>query len=139
MEFKSQICTTKEQSERLLALGLKSVTADMHFYHHTEIDNTKTWEPSVIPYGNIIHAAYMYDESYIKDYITPAWSLHRLLEISGQRAISPFSLLENLYDDVIAHIKSLIHLGYIKKEYLDMDIVNANEAENMELLNNNGK
>ena len=29
MEFKSQICTTKEQSERLLALGLKKETADM--------------------------------------------------------------------------------------------------------------
>lgn len=29
MKFESQICTTKEQSERLLALGLKRETADM--------------------------------------------------------------------------------------------------------------
>lgn len=29
MKFNSQICTTKEQSERLLALGLKKETADM--------------------------------------------------------------------------------------------------------------
>ena len=29
MEFTSQICTTKEQLERLLALGLKRETADM--------------------------------------------------------------------------------------------------------------
>lgn len=29
MNFKSQICTTREQSERLLALGLKQETADM--------------------------------------------------------------------------------------------------------------
>ena len=27
--FNSQICTTREQSERLLALGLKKETADM--------------------------------------------------------------------------------------------------------------
>lgn len=36
MNFKSQICTTREQSERLLTLGLKSKTADM-VYHHTKI------------------------------------------------------------------------------------------------------
>ena len=35
MEFKSQICTTHEQSKRLLALGLKPETADM-VYHHTK-------------------------------------------------------------------------------------------------------
>ena len=29
MNFSSQICTTREQSERLLALGLKKETADM--------------------------------------------------------------------------------------------------------------
>ena len=29
MVFNSQICTTREQSERLLALGLKKETADM--------------------------------------------------------------------------------------------------------------
>ena len=28
MKFNSQICTTEEQSERLLALGLKAETAD---------------------------------------------------------------------------------------------------------------
>ena len=31
MKFNSQICTTKEQSERLLALGLKKETADMYY------------------------------------------------------------------------------------------------------------
>ena len=29
MNFNSQICTTREQSEHLLALGLKKETADM--------------------------------------------------------------------------------------------------------------
>ena len=31
MKFQSQICTTKEQSERLIALGLKKETADMRY------------------------------------------------------------------------------------------------------------
>lgn len=33
--FKSQICTTREQSERLIALGIKKETADMtrHYLH----------------------------------------------------------------------------------------------------------
>ena len=35
MNFISQICTTREQSERLLALGLKPETADMT-YHYTK-------------------------------------------------------------------------------------------------------
>ena len=35
MNFKSQIATTCEQSERLLALGLKPETADM-VYHYTK-------------------------------------------------------------------------------------------------------
>ena len=35
MNFKSQICTTREQSKRLLALGLKPGTADM-VYHYTK-------------------------------------------------------------------------------------------------------
>lgn len=35
MKFKSHICTTREQSKRLLALGLKPGTADM-VYHYTK-------------------------------------------------------------------------------------------------------
>ena len=123
MEFKSQICTTKEQSERLLKMGLKKETADMFHYQ---------WSEGI--WGIEARIPCTYNERMI-----PAWSLHRLLEISGQRAISPFSLLENLYDDVIAHIKSLIHLGYIKEEYLDIDVVKTNENKNIELLKNGGK
>ena len=42
MNFKSQIGTTKEQSEKFIALGLKYETADMHLYHFTNVDNTET-------------------------------------------------------------------------------------------------
>lgn len=118
MKFNSQICTTEEQSERLLALGLKKETADMA---HQCI--------GVSPYK-------VWDKSEISDNLFPAWSLHRLIEIADQRAVSPFSSIGNLYDDIIAHIQSLIHLGYINAEYLDMDIVNKREGKNLELLKN---
>lgn len=39
MKFNSQICTTREQSERLLALGLKKETADMHWYKPVEFEH----------------------------------------------------------------------------------------------------
>lgn len=38
MEFNSQICTTREQSERLLALGLKKETADMVWIPEVDFD-----------------------------------------------------------------------------------------------------
>ena len=61
--FKSQICTTREQSERLLALGLKKETADMHHYKWSE----DYWDTQACPPR--------------RDYprYIPAWSLHRLL------------------------------------------------------------
>lgn len=117
MKFNSQICTTKEQSEKLLALGLKKETADMMYCKTT--------------YGESITVK---DDDYLEHLDFPTWSLHRLIEISKQRAISPFSDIGGLYDDIIATIQSLIHLRYIKEEYLDMDIVNARESENTELL-----
>ena len=36
MKFNSQICTTREQSERLLALGLKKETADCRHWAYTK-------------------------------------------------------------------------------------------------------
>ena len=46
--FKSQICTTKEQSERLLSLGLKKETADMCSRIDIENDGTTRNEVEVI-------------------------------------------------------------------------------------------
>lgn len=34
--FKSQICTSRSQSEQLLALGLKKETADCYYWQETE-------------------------------------------------------------------------------------------------------
>ena len=72
--FKSQVATTKEQSERLIALGLRKETADMWYPHFA-----KTYPIPLI------------DEVLITDDI-PAWSLGRLLEMLP----SPIPISENL-------------------------------------------
>lgn len=103
MNFKSQIATTREQSERLLALGLKPETADM-VYHYTisrmaalewELQprtpalKGKFWTPERIaklkspfhkhPDGTPMTGEEIFDSLWRKD--IPAWSLSRLLEL----------------------------------------------------------
>lgn len=101
MKFESQICTTKEQSEQLLALGLKRDTADMHHYKWSE----GYWDiQSCPPRGT--------ESCYI-----PAWSLHRLIELSGMGIIE--TTTDNIYDKVIAYISYLIKCESFNKEYLE--------------------
>ena len=75
MNFNSQICTTREQSERLLALGLKKETADM-FYAAIH-NGTKTVGYRVSPIYNEYNFEIFTDD-------IPAWSLHRLWELLGK-------------------------------------------------------
>lgn len=123
--FNSQICTTREQSERLLALGLKKQTADMWYPHFAKT--------CPIP---------LVDEVLTIDDI-PAWSLHRLIEMMPLDVIPEggfdncFTLIknypkgysveydgfsyyykENIYDTIIEGIEDLIKEGYFNKEYL---------------------
>ena len=72
--FNSQICTTKEQSIHLLALGLKKETADMWYSHFA-----KTYPIPLV------------DEVLTTDNI-PAWSLGRLIEMLP----SPIPISEDL-------------------------------------------
>lgn len=136
MKFNSQICTTKEQSERLLALGLKKETADMMY--------------SKTSYGEFI---FVKDDEYLEHLDFPAWSLNRLIEMMpcgfqdehyrnfvlkidsqdvsyvynyvddegyGQSdSIDVDDIYHNLYDDIIAHIKWLIKKGLFNKDYLE--------------------
>ena len=130
--FTSQICTTKEQSERLLALGLKKETADCHYEGRK--NRYEEWEVSVI--GGCY---------YRWDY--PAWSLHRLIEmipiaipdksgiihcftIDGASDICYYYFGEEswerwkswsqkeLYDNIIDCIEWLIQEGHFNKEFL---------------------
>ena len=133
--FKSQICTTREQSERLLVLGLKRETADCALLPLTD----KVTPILVKPLAN-----------YIKNTI-PAWSLHRLLcflpkyiqvsdEMWDYEHILHLSIDEDfhvryeegvdepcfdktfwendIYQNCISCIEWLIKEGYFNKEYL---------------------
>ena len=62
--FKSQICTDKNQSERLLALGLKKETADVSYQYLNQWDG---WFIRPIE-----------EDEKITHMEIPAWSLHRL-------------------------------------------------------------
>lgn len=122
MKFNSQICTTREQSKRLLALGLKKETADMMY--------CKT------AYGESITIK---DDDYLEHLDFPAWSLHRLIELCGidrlpicfgkkGRVRIRVSHIHpthdgrsgyNHYDSLIDCIEWLIGEGYFNKEYLE--------------------
>ena len=102
MEYTSQICTTKEQSERLLALGLKKETADM-VHQLSGIGPYKVWANSEIS----------------NDFF-PAWSLHRLIEIANLPQYWE-CISGSWYEEVIATIQSKIHIGELNKEYVDKE------------------
>ena len=138
MKSNSQICTTKEQSERLLALGLKKETADMEIHSFKENDQ----EAFETGYAN---KGYMEPElAEIVDCF-PAWSLHRLIELLPQWIDTTETSLKltidqgklvcyrgifdgvqtfvfghtSLYDSIIDIIEKLIKEGYFNKEYLE--------------------
>ena len=49
MEFNSQVCTTKTQSERLVALGLKKETADMTLQTTLDVCYHITYQVDKLP------------------------------------------------------------------------------------------
>lgn len=111
MEFYSQICTTKEQSKRLITLGLKKETADMAYEykpkHLADIDTDKDW---VI----VAHSPCGTD--------IPAWSLHRLIEMCGEPDDYNRWIGLNItkdYNWFIELIEMNINNGIFSKEYLD--------------------
>jgi hypothetical protein len=106
LKFNSAICTSRSQSERLLALGLKKETADM-MHCLKETAYIKDW---------FILPLYHGDKRYTVEKV-PAWSLHRLIEIA---ALCPFEIYprDNIYDLIIDEIEELIKEGYFNKEYL---------------------
>lgn len=103
MDFTSQICTTKEQSERLLNLGLKKETADcvMMYYDGWHIGEAEHFD-------------------FDKDPVEPAWSLHRLIEILDIWYLElNFNEFNNAYDQVISYFEERIKGGFINKKYLE--------------------
>lgn len=114
IEFNTQICTTIEQSKRLLELDLNPNTADMSWtlapisseYPHA----------SLIPYSKTMNR--------LTYNILPAWSLHRLIAMLPDRnrgCLTDYCDLRtcgNIYDEVISLIEWMIENGHFNKEYL---------------------
>ena len=112
MKFTSQICTTKEQSEKLLALGLTRETADC-FLEYVGRDN----------YGdNVWYTSTIVNNYRLPDYSRdfPAWSLHRLIEMYSEHYVCEHINLKLLtYDTIIENIRLDILTGTFNKEYLE--------------------
>ena len=134
--FKSQICTTREQSERLIALGLKKETADMVLLKEMVYDEQnhclKDGE------GYIIRPIDYLEGEEHRGHI-PAWSLHRLFNLSPESVKQEIPYCtkdgnvelvnrdgivtkawggESLYDALIKFFQWLIKEGCFNKEYL---------------------
>lgn len=139
MKFNSQICTTKEQSERLLALGLKKETADMCINPTRELVYPFSYSEALTLYDN-----YGLGKIMETDLLLPAWSLHRLIEMipsfidigehtymfrmiqgrlfSYRSNIAGDALLYSMggvYNSAIYTIEWLIGEGCFNKEYLE--------------------
>lgn len=138
LKFNSAICTSRVQSERLLALGLKKETADMKYSGTSEYyGGVLTEGTSSLPI--IIDT----EDDDITEYDIPAWSLNRLIEMMPLDVVPEggldncFTLIknypkgysveydgfsyyhkENIYDTLIEGIEHLIKEGYFNKEYL---------------------
>lgn len=141
MNFKNQISTSREQSERLLSLGVKPETADM---------SIPTREN---PNLNVSARPYHDWNTYWKNhqYVIPSWSLSRLLEMMPkliQMEIGDYYFLlsslwisyanvlhgeivdefksisithDALFDELIDMIEWLIQNGHFNKEYLKQE------------------
>ena len=108
MKFNSQICTTMEQSERLLSLGLKKETADMCYRYVNTVKGEKkyeliveaAWSQVVIDeyvrfgtkiglFDSLVHpcgkpVTPLEARADVTKNDIPAWSLHRLIEMMPQ-------------------------------------------------------
>ena len=116
LKFNSSVCTSIEQSKLLLEMGLKPETADMVLIKE-------------LAYDAVAHCTYDADTYMIRtiDYLerekhrghTPAWSLHRLIELYKDVEDTSMWSLENVnYNRLIQCIWLAIKHGAFNKEYL---------------------
>ena len=100
--FNSQVCTSREQSERLLKLGLKKETADC-CHRNNSLDGK--------PYTTALFVG-----KHSSD--IPAWSLARLIEMVASKWQEYMVFLPDAYDEIISDIEIEIGRGDFPKEYL---------------------
>lgn len=109
--FKSAICTNRQQSERLLSLGLKKETADMVLCEPFDYEKHKYSD-------GCVKIVLEEGDGFCKEDI-PAWSLHRLLMMTtSKRKVMLIRCESDLFDVLIKKIEHEIKEGYFPKEYL---------------------
>ena len=130
MNFNSQICTTREQSERLLALGLKKETADMTIH----IKNDDGWYVTAEPFYEWEDDMNTLSSLEETEPILPAWSLGRLIKLMPKTAIMhtqegdvrididmyaiEILVSDNSIAEAVSIIEWLIKEGNFSKKYL---------------------
>lgn len=102
MKFNSQICTTREQSERLLALGLRKETADMCLDIESNVSSSEL--PRAFTLKN-------------RHRIIPAWSLLRLIEILNIQVVEIWDD-KDAFECIINMIAKRIEFEWLNKEFL---------------------
>ena len=120
LKFNSQVCTKREQSEKIMALGLKKETADLKFECYGIDADGKPMHLTnpKINYSGVMTSADI-----------PAWSLHRLLimcdsdvQTDGHYFCLPhygFTVHDNIFDNICDCIARLIKKGCFNKDYLE--------------------
>lgn len=137
MEVKTQICTTVEQSKRLISLGLSKSTADMWL-----TNAVIAYMPTAMV---LCGDKYTATENKLCSTDIPAWSLHRLEALCPEVIDTPYSLHKtlahgsifycdmnykedreisfssqvHLYDNIIDCIEWLIKEKYFDEKYLN--------------------
>ena len=116
LKFNSAICTSRVQSEHLLALGLKKETADMTIH----IKKDDGWYVTAEPFCEWEDDTNTFPSLEDTEQILPAWSLHRLIEIVSYTQYPYYVISKELpiYDALCERIEWLIKKGYFNKEYL---------------------
>jgi hypothetical protein len=125
LKFNSQVCTTKEQSQRLLDLGLKPETADCQ-YAALVID----WKGN--PISSPKWRFYDHNKGFIVQNFehierVPAWSLHRLFEMICNKECEEYYYFDfsidydsmaDVYNSIIEVIERHIKENRFNKKYL---------------------
>lgn len=126
LNFNSAVCTSREQSERLLTLGLKKETADCILVKNAFLKDSYL----TFPIADIDETL----ENEMCDEPIPAWSLHRLIEMCNKTQFGMtigiyrdevtvdgdlFEVYDNTYDNLISIIEWLIGLDKFNKDYLN--------------------
>jgi len=116
--FYTQVCTTIEQSNKLIELGINPDTADMGWFKAYSLKG-EIYKPFIKEYKL---------ENYTTD--IPAWSLHRLLKMLPEEIYIDGNLIElNITPNVVAYQDEdyFIMAGGISGENIYGDIINCIE------------